>query len=54
LPIFADALRAGEDPAAPSAYDDDPAARSRDTTAFMAKAIDAGLALGAVAARPVS
>jgi Domain of unknown function (DUF4111) len=48
-PIIAEALRAREQPAAPSAYDSDPAARARDTTAFTVMAIDAGLALGAVA-----
>ncbi len=49
-PIIAEALRAREQPAASSAYESDPAARARDTTAFTVMAIDAGLALGAVAA----
>jgi len=49
-PIIAEALRAREQPAAPSAYASDTAARARDTTAFTVMAIDAGLALGAVAA----
>lgn len=52
-PIIAEALRARENPAEPSAYDHDPAARGRDTTAFTAMAIDAALALDAVAATPV-
>jgi len=43
-----------EDRAAPSAYDDDPTARGSGTSGFTAMAIDAGLALGAVADTPVS
>jgi hypothetical protein len=49
-PIVREALRAREQPTAVSAYAGDHAARARDTTAFTAMAIDAGLALGAVAA----
>jgi Domain of unknown function (DUF4111) len=48
-PIIAEALRAREQPATPSDYDSDPAARGRDTTAFTVMAIDAGLALRAIA-----
>jgi hypothetical protein len=49
-PIVHEALRAREHPAEPSAYHTDRGARARDTTAFTVMAIDAGLALGAVAA----
>jgi hypothetical protein len=49
-PIVREAVRAREQPAEPSAYDTDPPARARDTTAFTVMAIDAGLALGAFAA----
>ncbi len=49
-PIITEALRARGQPAAPSAYENDPAARACDTTAFTVMAIDAGLALGGVAA----
>jgi hypothetical protein len=48
-PIVRDALRAREQPGAPSAYGSDSAARARATTEFTVMAIDAGLALGAVA-----
>jgi hypothetical protein len=51
-PIVCEALRAREQPDAPSAYDSDAAARARDTTAFTTMAIDAGLALSAAAAGP--
>ncbi len=53
-PIITEALRAREQLSAPSAYGSDPEARARDTTAFTVMAIDAGLALGAVAAGPGS
>jgi hypothetical protein len=46
-PIMHEALRARQHPAAPSAYDGDPAARGQDTTAFTLMAIDTALALGA-------
>jgi hypothetical protein len=46
-PIVTEALRAREDPVAPSAYERDSAARARDTTAFTTMVIEAGLALGA-------
>jgi hypothetical protein len=41
------ALRACERPHQPSGYEQDPAARGRDTLAFTGMAIEAGLALGA-------
>jgi hypothetical protein len=44
-PIVHEALRAREQPDAPSAYGDDAARRGRDATAFTAMAIQAGLAL---------
>ncbi len=44
-PIVGEALRARERPLEASAYDGEPAARGRETTAFTEMAIEAGLAL---------
>jgi Domain of unknown function (DUF4111) len=46
-PIIFEALRARERPHEPSTYEHDRGGRGRDTTAFTAMAIKAGLALGA-------
>ncbi|MDH6124082.1 hypothetical protein [Kitasatospora sp. GP82] len=46
-PIVTEALRSRENPGTPSPYDEDPARRGRDTTAFTTMAIEAALALGA-------
>jgi len=44
--IIGEALRARERPADASSYEDEPAARGRDTAAFTAMAVESGLALG--------
>jgi Domain of unknown function (DUF4111) len=43
-PIVSEALRAREQPDEPSGYDDDPARRGHDTTAFTHMALEASLA----------
>jgi hypothetical protein len=48
--IIREALRARERPCDISSYDDEPAARGRDTTAFTVMAVESGLVLGRVAA----
>jgi len=45
-PIIHEALRAREQPDAPSVFDHDPGQRGRDTTAFTQMAIEASLACG--------
>ena len=47
--IIREALRARERPGDVSSYDDEPAARGRDTAAFTVMAVESGLALGPVA-----